>query len=100
MKVQEVDSKEALVKSAKAIFAKKGFDGATVKDLADAAGVNVSLVSYYFGGKEGLYKNCLEEFGLERLRATQRILRDPESVEDFRVKLKLFWEEFMEHHFS
>lgn len=38
------------------LFSRRGFEGVTVRQIAQATGVNLSLVSYYFGGKEGLYK--------------------------------------------
>lgn len=93
-------SKELLIAAAKSIFATRGYEGATVKEIAEAAGVNISLVSYYFGGKEGLYKTVLEQFGLNRLAAAQRILRPTSSAEEFRVRLKMFMEEFIEQHFA
>jgi TetR/AcrR family transcriptional regulator len=37
-------------------FAAKGFAGARVQDIAARAGLNKHLISYYFGGKEGLYR--------------------------------------------
>ncbi len=95
------DSRLELMGAAKKIFAEKGLDGASVKDIADEAGLNVSLVSYYFGGKDGLYRACLEEFGRGRLETAQRILvSDIESIDDFRVRLRVFLEEFMEYHLA
>lgn len=94
----ELDSREALILAAQKVFAEKGFEGATVKDLADEAGVNVSLVSYHFGGKEALYKTCLENFGLDRVESAERILKSPESKEDFRLRLKLFADDFISFH--
>ncbi len=44
-----------ILDAAKVEFAEKGFAGARVSDIADRAGVNKQLISYYFGGKEGLY---------------------------------------------
>jgi AcrR family transcriptional regulator len=92
------DSKDLLLQAAKHVFAEKGFEGSTVKDLADAAGVNVSLVSYYFGGKEGLYKSCLESIGQVQVQSAQRILKTPTSIEDFCTRLSLFAEEFLLFH--
>jgi TetR/AcrR family transcriptional regulator len=37
-------------------FSAKGFAGARVSEIAAIAGVNKQLISYYFGGKEGLYQ--------------------------------------------
>lgn len=41
---------EAAVK----LFAGKGFDNTSVRDVATSAGVNVAMISYYFGSKEKL----------------------------------------------
>ena len=92
------DSRELLLDAAKTVFARLGFDGATVKELADTAGVNVSLVSYYFGGKEGLYRACLEQFGKARLVAAERLLKTPVDPVDFELRIRLFFEEFLECH--
>jgi len=39
---------------AEKLFAEEGFDGASVRTIAKAAGVNVAMISYYFGSKEKL----------------------------------------------
>ncbi|MGP3921032.1 TetR/AcrR family transcriptional regulator [Nonomuraea sp. 10N515B] len=39
-------------------FAERGFKGATMKAVADAAGVSVGLVQHHFGSKEGLREAC------------------------------------------
>jgi AcrR family transcriptional regulator len=95
---RENDSRARLISAAQTIFAQKGYDGTTVKELADEAGVNVSLVSYYFDGKEGLYRSCIEEVGRDRLLTANRILQAPGSLEDLRVRLRLFVEEFFTFH--
>jgi TetR/AcrR family transcriptional regulator len=38
------------------VFSAKGYAGARVAEIADRAGVNKQLITYYFGGKEGLYQ--------------------------------------------
>ncbi|MFC4913186.1 TetR family transcriptional regulator [Actinomadura gamaensis] len=48
-------SKRLLLDAALDEFAAKGYAGARVQDIADRAGVNKQLISYYFGGKAGLY---------------------------------------------
>lgn len=49
-----------IVEAATRLFAAKGYSSVSVKELADSAGVNIALISYYFGGKENLYKLVLE----------------------------------------
>jgi TetR/AcrR family transcriptional regulator len=48
-------TRQALIDAALAEFAAKGRQGARVSEIAARAGVNKQLISYYFGGKEGLY---------------------------------------------
>ncbi len=92
------DTRERLIAAAVRLFAQKGFDGASVKELADAAGVNVSLVSYHFGGKENLYRSCLEQFGRKRLAVTHRLLQPPSTLEEMRLRLGMFVEEIIIFH--
>jgi AcrR family transcriptional regulator len=94
------DTKELLIEAAKHLFAKKGFAGTSVKDIADRAEVNVSLISYHFGGKENLYRACLEPFVEEKIRFFERNILRPSSAEDFRFRLKLFIEEVIKSEFD
>ena len=56
----EQDSRTKLMEIAVPLFAKKGLHGVSIRQLAEAAGVNSALISYHFGGKEGLYAAVLE----------------------------------------
>ncbi|KQY12738.1 CerR family C-terminal domain-containing protein [Rhizobium sp. Root482] len=47
--------KEKLLAASLDIFGRYGFDGTSTRQLADAAGVNLQAIPYYFGGKDGLY---------------------------------------------
>ena len=49
-------TKARILEAAKAEFGAKGFAATRVGDIADRAGINKQLISYYFGGKEGLYE--------------------------------------------
>ena len=54
---------------AEELFAQKGYDGSTVRDIALAAGVNLAMISYYFGSKEKLIETLFaERMGNIRLR--------------------------------
>lgn len=61
----DADSRSRLIQTAASLFAEKGFDGVSTRDIAAAAHVNISLISYYFRGKEGLYLAVLEDFTSE-----------------------------------
>lgn len=59
--VADNDCRKNLIAAAVPLFAAKGLNGVSVRELASAAGVNLSMISYYFGGKEGLYAAVLTE---------------------------------------
>ena len=69
------DCRNNLIAAAAPLFAAKGLNGVSVRELAGAAGVNLSMISYYFGGKEGLYAAVLtEQFAiLGRLEEIQQM---------------------------
>ncbi|NHA68127.1 TetR/AcrR family transcriptional regulator [Phycicoccus flavus] len=52
-------TRQALLAAALAEFAEKGLAGARVDVIAERAGVNKQLISYHFGGKQGLYDALL-----------------------------------------
>jgi len=53
-------ARRRLLEAAVLIFGEKGPDGATVREIAQAAGQNLAAITYYFGGKEGLYRTVIE----------------------------------------
>lgn len=66
-------TRERLLDAASALFAATGFHGATVRDIARAAGANVAAANYHFGSKEALYLEVLRtQFSAIRTRLEQR----------------------------
>lgn len=55
----EEDARTRLIDAAIVLFADKGYEGTSVRDLAKAARVNVAAVSYHFGSKDALYTEAL-----------------------------------------
>ena len=51
----------ALLTAARTLFSTRGFANTGVRDVAELAGVNSSLVSRYFGSKQGLFRATLEQ---------------------------------------
>jgi AcrR family transcriptional regulator len=74
-------------------FAMQGVAGASLKHIAAEAQVAGSLINYHFKDKDGLFRSCIEPFARGRMEAIQRILGDPKTAEEMRVRLELFIEE-------
>lgn len=54
------DKKYLIMEAAVELFSKKGFEGTSMRDLASEAGVNLAMINYYFGSKEGLLEEVLQ----------------------------------------
>jgi AcrR family transcriptional regulator len=54
------DTREAILAAARAAFAERGFDGASIRSIATSAGVDPALVHHYFGTKDQLFLTAIE----------------------------------------
>lgn len=59
--MSKIDCRSRLVEVATRLFAERGLYGVSIRELSLAAGASISMVSYCFGGKEGLYAAVLQE---------------------------------------
>lgn len=68
-----------ILEVAEDLFADKGFDGTSVRDIAGQAGVNLAMISYYFGSKEKLMA-ALIQFRAEYTRGILEELNNDETL--------------------
>jgi AcrR family transcriptional regulator len=54
------DTRAELLDAARVEFAQRGYEGATVRVIADRAGVDPAMVNHWFGGKEALFSEALQ----------------------------------------
>ncbi len=54
------DTRRRILETALELFAAEGYEGASTRQLAERAGVNLPAIQYYFGSKEGLYRAVIE----------------------------------------
>jgi AcrR family transcriptional regulator len=48
-------SKDALLRAAQTLFGQRGFEGTTIREIGEQAGVDASLIARYFGSKADVY---------------------------------------------
>lgn len=86
----ENDTADRIIDTAIPLFAKKGFVAVTIREVADAAQINSSAISYYFKGKEGLYQAVLEKTFLPvaTLLKTVVTMTDMKSIESLTTYAK------------
>ncbi|MBM4148331.1 MAG: TetR/AcrR family transcriptional regulator [Lentisphaerae bacterium] len=55
----EKATRDRILKTAGEMFAKRGYDGVSIRDITGAAKANLGAITYHFGGKEGLFAEVL-----------------------------------------
>ena len=55
------ETRQRILAVALVAFGGSGFDAVTTRRIAQDAGVKLPALTYYFGGKEGLYRACAED---------------------------------------
>ena len=53
------DKQIQILEVAEILFAEKGFDGTSIRNIAKVAKINIAMVSYYFGSKERLLESLI-----------------------------------------
>lgn len=80
-------TKERILTTAEALFAQRGFDGASLRQLTATAGVNLAAVNYHFGSKDRLveevFRRRLDTLNAHRLAALSKVAGEPHTtIED------------------
>lgn len=73
-------SKQKVIDAASLLFFQNGFHGTSVRDIAERASVNVSLISYYFKSKQGLLEYAVTQYYEAYLEIMEETLEQTESV--------------------
>jgi len=58
---EELQTKEQILEAAKMIFQERGFAGARMQEIADEAGINKSMLHYYFRSKDKLFQKVFQD---------------------------------------
>jgi len=80
-------TREAILGSARRAFARAGYDGAGVREIAAAAGVTAMMVNRYFGSKEELFAEVVAASMATPTILTREILESPTRGEDIAAAL-------------
>lgn len=74
-KIKEDLTKERILDSAEILFAQKGFQAVSVREITGAARCNLAAVNYHFGNKENLYLEVFRSRWVPRARRVQESFR-------------------------
>lgn len=86
-------TREKLLEAAGRVFADRGYDAATIREICRRAGANVAAVNYHFRDKQGLYTQVLARMAgqarIERMQATLDQTAPPEEILRRVIKARL-----------
>ncbi len=93
-------TRERLLESAERLFAEKGYDATSVREITQAARCNIASVNYHFGGKENLYLQVFQRRldALRRMRTgrLEQALKEAGDRATVELVLSTFTSSFME----
>src|SRR3978361_1941532 len=70
MDKDKIDKKDHILDVAERVFSELGFDGASTRTISGEANVNMAMLNYYFGSKEGVFLAIFER----RIASFQSVL--------------------------
>jgi TetR/AcrR family transcriptional regulator len=90
MTENEKQTEEKIFESATEVFLKMGMDGARMQDIANHAGINKSLLHYYYRTKDHLFNAVFEKIAGQMFKKFAPVLDENLSLEE---KIKFFFRE-------
>jgi AcrR family transcriptional regulator len=76
------ETKQRIFDAAKSLFARKGFSAVSVREIAEKSKANISMLSYYYGGKVGLLQEIINEFNKKYYDAVLSVDIEKLTVEE------------------
>ncbi|MCB0706004.1 MAG: TetR/AcrR family transcriptional regulator [Saprospiraceae bacterium] len=88
-KEKEVDpsTEEKIKNAARALFHQKGYSGTRTRDIAEAAGINLALLNYYFRSKQKLFELVMIEGLLEFVGSITKVFDDSTTTLEEKIRL-------------
>jgi len=88
------DKQVQIMETAEVLFAEKGFNGTSVRDIAEKAHVNLAMISYYFGSKDKLLESLFDYRG-EHLKLKLETMAEDKSLTSFE-KIDMLIDHYLE----
>ena len=76
----DTDTSATISRAALQRFAAQGFEATSLREIAGDAGVDVALISYRFGGKQGLWKDIISQAGADLREALEQARGNSEEA--------------------
>ncbi len=82
---KDENSKTRILEAATKLFAQKGFDGTSIREICKKANVNLCMISYYWGGKQELYNGIIDNLIEKQIEYSKNFLDLNKNPKDMSV---------------
>ena len=82
---------ERFLEIALSLYAQKGYEATSLREVAREAGVVPSVLSYRFGSKKGLLEAVISQKIVNKTSELGVVLVEPENLADFKSRLQSHW---------
>ncbi|MBK8207113.1 MAG: TetR/AcrR family transcriptional regulator [Planctomycetes bacterium] len=85
-KTTDTCTRSTILRQAAKLFAQRGYDAVSVREIVEAAGCTKPSLYYHFGSKEGLAQALIGEFTKAAVAARNQVFEEAEDAEDAFVR--------------
>lgn len=85
-KVRDLSTEEKIKQAARRLFTKKGFAATRTRDIAQAAGINLALLNYYFRSKEKLFDIVIVENFVQFIGGVKTLLNEKTTTLEEKIE--------------
>jgi len=95
--VEVPPTRARLLASGAAVFAEKGYEGGSTREICQRADTSINMVHHYFGTKANLLEAIIDQFGIQVLALPMKLLATPpKSRDDFISRIELLFHATLE----
>lgn len=87
-----LNTEQKILEAAKVVFHLKGFDGARMQEIADEAGINKSLLHYYYRSKENLFNAVFRDAFMDLFKRLSTVISSESPLEE---KVSYFFNDYI-----
>jgi len=92
----KIETEQKIIKAAREVFIEKGLQGARMQEIADKAGINKSLLHYYYRSKDKMFDAVFQDIIKELLPAFSKMVNAEMTITELLESFVKFYNEFFQ----
>lgn len=84
---EQLNTKDKIIDVAGSLFAERGYDNASVRDISQEAGVNVASINYHFKNKQNLYREVMNTNMIKLEESIKEIASKSSNIQELNWKI-------------